>query len=325
MIHAADISDGKYLCDLYFDNGGMEGHPGEVITDNYPLDRGKISIMEGGIRVPLIITGPGIQTGVQSEVLVNGLDFYPTILSLVGAKPARDQLLDGCDLKPLLLNNPVDPDLVRNADGSVRDTMVWHFPNSVALESAIRVGDYKLVKNYEKSLHPPLELYRLYNSEGDKVRRVDIEESKNLVDVMPERARSMHQALMKRLEGMKASYPYNNPHCRFNLPNKQQVPRVLSEAEGSKVTLLFESNGAKVVRANLLVTDNGGARYEEWDRLPATVQADGKVTAELPENTTHYLLTSLTKTNFWSHPDCRGRERYVENKKYSDYALPVRR
>ena len=310
------------------DNGGMEGHPGEVITDNYPLDRGKISIMEGGIRVPLIITGPGIQAGMQSEVLVNGLDFYPTILSLVGAKPARDQLLDGCDLKPLLLNNPVDPDLVRNADGSVRDTMVWHFPNSVALESAIRVGDYKLVKNYEKSLHPPLELYRLYNSEGEKVRRVDIEESKNLVDVMPERARSMHQALMKRLEGMKASYPYNNPHCRFNLPNKQQVPRVVSETrEGGKVTLLFESNGAKVVRANLLVTDNGGARYEEWDRLPATVQADGKVTAELLENTTHYVFNLIDENQFLvSYPDLPGQGTVrKENKKYSDYALPVRR
>ena len=30
------------------DNGGMERHPGEIITDNFPLDRGKISAMEGG-------------------------------------------------------------------------------------------------------------------------------------------------------------------------------------------------------------------------------------------------------------------------------------
>ena len=43
------------------DNGGMEGHAKEVITDNYPLDKGKISAMEGGTRVPLIIAGPGIQ------------------------------------------------------------------------------------------------------------------------------------------------------------------------------------------------------------------------------------------------------------------------
>ena len=45
------------------DNGGMEGHAKEVITDNYPLDKGKISAMEGGTRVPLIITGPGHSQG----------------------------------------------------------------------------------------------------------------------------------------------------------------------------------------------------------------------------------------------------------------------
>ena len=64
------------------DNGGMERVPGEIITDNFPLDKGKISLMEGGTRVPLIITGPGIPKGVESEVMVNGLDFYPTNLSL---------------------------------------------------------------------------------------------------------------------------------------------------------------------------------------------------------------------------------------------------
>ncbi|MDB4353940.1 sulfatase-like hydrolase/transferase, partial [Akkermansiaceae bacterium] len=51
------LSENTYII-FTSDNGGMEGHPGEIITDNYPLDRGKISIMEGGTRVPLIITGP---------------------------------------------------------------------------------------------------------------------------------------------------------------------------------------------------------------------------------------------------------------------------
>ena len=46
---------------LTSDNGGMEKMPNEIITDNYPLDRGKISAMEGGTRVPLIITGPTIE------------------------------------------------------------------------------------------------------------------------------------------------------------------------------------------------------------------------------------------------------------------------
>ena len=57
------------------DNGGMEGAPDEVVTDNIPLDKGKISLKEGGTRVPLIIVGPDIPAGVDSDVMVSGLDF----------------------------------------------------------------------------------------------------------------------------------------------------------------------------------------------------------------------------------------------------------
>ena len=100
------------------DNGGMEGHPGEIITDNFPLDRGKISAMEGGTRVPLIIAGPDVPQGVQSDVMVNGLDFYPTILALTGTdKPAGKQF-DGLDISSLLLRDPTDASLIRTADGA---------------------------------------------------------------------------------------------------------------------------------------------------------------------------------------------------------------
>ena len=128
------------------DNGGMEGHAKEVITDNYPLDKGKISAMEGGTRVPLIITGPDIPKGVESDVMVNGLDFYPTLLTLTGTKRPKDKDMDGCDLSDLLLKDPTNPNLVKNKDGKPRDTMVWHFPHSVAMESTIRVNGYKLVR-----------------------------------------------------------------------------------------------------------------------------------------------------------------------------------
>ena len=42
---------------LTSDNGGMERIPGEVITDNFPLDKGKINAKEGGVRVPFLIAG----------------------------------------------------------------------------------------------------------------------------------------------------------------------------------------------------------------------------------------------------------------------------
>jgi arylsulfatase A-like enzyme len=97
------------------DNGGMEGTHEEIYTDNFPLDRGKISLREGGVRVPLIITGPDIPQDVQTDVMANGHDFYPTILSLIGAEKPADKHFDGCDLAPWLTQDPMNRDLVRNA------------------------------------------------------------------------------------------------------------------------------------------------------------------------------------------------------------------
>ena len=37
---------------LTSDNGGMEGYPGEIITDNFPLDRGKLSVRKGAPVCP---------------------------------------------------------------------------------------------------------------------------------------------------------------------------------------------------------------------------------------------------------------------------------
>ena len=290
------------------DNGGMEGGGNEIITDNYPLDKGKISLMEGGTRVPLIITGPGIKAGVESDVMVNGLDFYPTILSLVGANKPEGKHLDGVDLAPLLLEDPADPSLVREADGSVRDTMIWHFPNSAALESTIRIGDYKLVRNYDHLNNPSvreLELYRLYNSESGKQVRVDIEEANNLADAISEKATLMNARLTDILTEMKASYPYYNPYTSRPLPNKDKVCTVLSHRQTDDIAeFTYRENGAKVIRANLIYTLNGGQRYEEWFRAQATLLPGGKVSVTLPKGTTHYFLNLVDENNFLrSYPE----------------------
>lgn len=283
------------------DNGGMERMPGEIITDNYPLDRGKISAMEGGVRVPLIIVGPGIPAGVQTEVMVNGLDFFPTILSWTDTpKPAGNEF-DGCDISELLWENPTDSDLVKLEDGHVRDTLLWHFPNSQALESTIRIGDYKLVRNYDylNPINPELELYQLYKTENGKQVRCDIEEANNLAKTMPEKAQAMNAELTKRLEAMDAKYPYFNPYFSGELPHKDTVPTVLShQRHGNVVEYRYQDNGAKLARAQLMYTLNGGGGDEEWFRAPATVLPGNKVTATLPEGTTHYLINLIDEYNF---------------------------
>ncbi len=296
------LSENTYII-FTSDNGGMEAAGRQhIITDNYPLDRGKISAMEGGVRVPLIITGPNIPANIQSDVMVNGLDFYPTILSLVGAKVPAGKHLDGCDLAGLLHKNPQGAALVRESDGSVRDTMVFHFPHSVALESTIRVGDYKLIRNYDHVNNDhttELELYRLYKTTAGAQQRVDIEEAKNLANSMPEKTQEMNQKLTQLLSEMKASYPYYNPGFKGALPNKDKVCSVLShKQQGNIVEFSYKENGAKVVRANLVYTLNGGTRYEEWYRQPAKLAPGNTASARLPTGTTHFYLNLIDQNNF---------------------------
>ena len=309
------------------DNGGMEGYPGEIITDNYPLDKGKISAMEGGTRVPLIITGPGIKAGVKSAAMVNSLDFYPTILSLTGSQRPPRKHLDGVDIAPLLLNDPTDASLIRQSNGQVRDTMVWHFPNSAALESTIRIGDYKLIRNYDhvnNASTTELELYQLYETKNGKCVRVDIEEARDLSKLMPARTAAMNKRLTEILMEMKASYPYYNPHYKNDLPNKEKVCAVLSQRQkGNIVEFTYEENGAKVVRANLLYTLNGGQRYEEWSRQPAKLLAGKKVSALLPKGATHYFINLIDENNFLrSYPEVEPES---QKPKYSQSALAVLR
>ncbi|MDC0325147.1 sulfatase [bacterium] len=303
------LSENTYMI-FTSDNGGMEGDPKERYTDNNPLDRGKISAMEGGTRVPLIIRGPGIPAGIQTDVMVNGLDFYPTILSMTGIKKPDGKHFDGCSLTSLLFKDPTNPALIRQPNGNVRDTMVWHFPHGAAQESTIRIGDYKLIRNYDHVYHPnnqPLELYRLYQTVGGKQLREDIEEAKDLSATMPEKVQAMNKQLTAILTEMKASYPSYNPGFAGDLPNKEKIPTVhSSELKGSIVTLVYQENGAKVVHADLLYTLNGGTRYEEWVRKPATVVSPSKVTAELPVGTTHYFINLIDENNFLlSYPETK--------------------
>ena len=308
------------------DNGGMEKGHGQTTTDNYPLDRGKISAMEGGTRVPFIVTGPGIKAGLKSDVMVNGLDFYPTILALTGTKTPAGKNLDGCDLSDLLLKDATNAKLVKDQNGKERTTMMWHFPNSVALESTIRNSDYKLIRNYdhvENKNTVPLELYRLYNTESGKSVRVDIEEAKNLADEMPELTRQLNDQLTAQLTEMKASYPSYNPLCN-KLPNREAVPTVTSNSiEGNKVTLVYKENGAKVIKADLLYTLNGGKRYEEWFRVSADLSGNNKAEAMLPTGTTHYFINLIDENNFLvSFPELQIKKPTKKNRgKYSMDAL----
>jgi arylsulfatase len=51
-----------------------------------PLDRFKMTVAEGGIRSPLIISGPGIKGGRRSEAFSYVTDLMPTLLEMAGVE-----------------------------------------------------------------------------------------------------------------------------------------------------------------------------------------------------------------------------------------------
>lgn len=290
---------------LTSDNGGMEKVPGEIITDNYPLDKGKINAKEGGVRVPFIITGPKIKANQESNVMVNGLDFYPTILGWTGTQRPREQNLDGSDLSKFLEINPQSASLVKDSMGEIRNSMIWHFPHGVAQQSTLRVNGWKLVYNYMPT-KPKLELYQLYKNYPNPSSRVDIEEAENLVAKMPDKAEQMRKELFRRLDEMNASYPYKNPHYKGQLLHKDKVCVGVAngmDREGNSVWAQFKGRGSKVVKGQLLYTLNGGEKSEEWYVKKALIKGS-RLVAKLPSNATHYVFNFVDEHNFLvSYPE----------------------
>jgi arylsulfatase A-like enzyme len=81
------------------DNGGDIK---ENNSDNTPLRGGKGSFFEGGLRVPAIIKGPGIQEGVVCDEMTSNMDIFPTLANITNAKLPPDLIIDGVNILPML-------------------------------------------------------------------------------------------------------------------------------------------------------------------------------------------------------------------------------
>lgn len=105
------------------DNGG------ERFSDNWPFTGMKSELLEGGLRVPLIVRWPGLTTaGSTSEVPVLSMDFLPTFLAAAGAAPALPS--DGIDFRPALAGQ-ILPDR----------PLFWRF--GMREQKAVRLGRHK--------------------------------------------------------------------------------------------------------------------------------------------------------------------------------------
>jgi arylsulfatase A-like enzyme len=176
------------------DNGAVPVMPPRskyTFGTNTPLSRGKWDAMEGGIRVPFIISGPNIKAGSESKVPISFSDLLPTIIDIAGKKIPLHGELDGGSFKKVAFENGRG-EVKRNEKG-----IVFHVPyeNGIALKrahSAIIQDNFKLIKFYDTNE------VRLYSIEND------IEENHDLSQVLIEKTNLLETALDQYLTLVKA-------------------------------------------------------------------------------------------------------------------------
>lgn len=79
---------------------GDNGTPKEAIAPPLDRRRGKNTLYEGGVRVPLVVAGPIATPGASSDALVHVVDLLPTMAELAGAPVPAE--VDGTSLVPWL-------------------------------------------------------------------------------------------------------------------------------------------------------------------------------------------------------------------------------
>lgn len=178
------------------DNGGLSTSEGSP-TCNAPLRAGKGWLYEGGIRVPLIVKYPGKgNPGTIISSPVSSVDFLPTILEMCRIKEIPEGI-DGISFLKLFEKDEM-PDR----------PLFWHYPHysnqGVEPGSAVRLGRYKLIDNFQKET---LELYDL---------ETDISETTDISSSEPGKTRELFKLLDDWRKSNNAKMMVPNANYEYN-------------------------------------------------------------------------------------------------------------
>ncbi len=160
------------------DNGGP-AMPGVTVngSNNAPLRGSKRTTLEGGIRVPYVLTWPGlIKPGIFEQPAIQ-LDLHATALAAAGVDAQPEWKLDGVNLLPFLSGERTD---------APHDALYWRFGKQMA----IRRGDWKLVRydstaDTQSAQTEPVTAARLYNL------AMDIHEDQDLSAANPDKVKEL--------------------------------------------------------------------------------------------------------------------------------------
>ena len=204
------IEDNTYVF-FTADNGGRGTIPGgdtKRKATNHPLTGAKHSLYEGGIRVPFLARGPGIDPGSVCHTPVVGYDFLPTFYDLAGGKDTSKSLttdVDGVSIRRLL-NDPRTTTL-----GRKDDAIYFHRPGRGF--SVIRQGDHKLLVFWQKE--GTIARRELY-----EVGENPVEEGRDVFKNNKAKANEMQGTLLSFLKSVAAETPNDIPGKR-----KRKTPK----------------------------------------------------------------------------------------------------
>lgn len=172
------------------DNGGMStlARRANPATSNTPLRAGKGWLFEGGLRIPLILRGPGAAKGKTSPARVGTSDLMPTLLELAGLPQRPGVHRDGQSFAPVLKGKALPP-----------RSHFWHYPHyhgsGSRPGSAVQSGSLKLIQSLEDG---SCQLYDLAKDPGER---------NDLASARPKDVERLRALLDQWRSGIKASMP----------------------------------------------------------------------------------------------------------------------
>jgi arylsulfatase A-like enzyme len=164
MIEAMDVQIGrvlKALDDNRLTNNTIviftSDNGGERFALTWPFTGRKTELLEGGLRIPSIISWPGrIPQGKTSDQVSISMDWMPTLLAAAGTSPDPALPPDGMNLLPHLTANAAP----------VPRTLYWRYKANA--QRAIRDGDMKFLKILDNTF--------LFNVAEDPMERANLKD-----------------------------------------------------------------------------------------------------------------------------------------------------
>ncbi len=149
-LHAGGIADNTIVI-FTSDNGG------ERFADTWPFTGRKTELLEGGLRIPAIISWPArIAIGHTTNQVAISMDWLPTLLAAAGTVPDPAYPTDGIDLLPFLVEDAVP----------VPRKLFWRYKANA--QHAVRDGDMKYLKILDNTF--------LFNVDEDPMERANLKE-----------------------------------------------------------------------------------------------------------------------------------------------------